>query len=911
MQNKIKALSLSLILFFIFTKTSSANMPSYDNETKTISSSIETNQGQQFISAINGSEINISSDLNFENQILDNNTKKEGGLFYIESSKLSVGDNISFSNNSITVFEASDDGFSNNTAIKGGIFFLNNSYGATYPLDVKFGNNIKFDNNEISSYYKYTGDDFFMNHAEVYGGIIATINYPQSSKISFGNDISFSNNIISSTLITNGIMGMGSSMVYGGIFWNGVDTDFGNNIAFDNNQISSFSDIDWSSNIQGGIIHNQGKMKFGDNVSFSNNTISTNGGIYGGIISGSDFTFGNNLTVENNIINAGENTIGAVFSLNGDVTFNGSTNFVNNQTTISYGDANVGTISFYDGTMNFSSTKEGQNILIENNSINGKLNSFILYANDRNKFVNLNFNMIKGTTADIRDPMANKYNDYSIVNKNGEGKFLLWGDNSEYLGKMNINSGDFYLMFDENDANFEQRHNANLNNATVTFGNNTVYRPRVSATQLASLNSATTTVGTGVTLLPYDLSSLNVGNHTYNNDYSKFEGWDSVLANVNTSSTDKTNITIKRDLEGYEGLSALADSYRKQNNLNYAQRDELDYLYMTGIVSQDILDKFKVIGGQDVVNTEETHRTSIRQFNRQIVSRIQNKNCSDCGVKEGYKDEHLWFNMGQNFIDKETNEKSLGYTYNPTSIAIGYDNDFIPQKLNLGIAFGYATGEAKTSSGDVRSTNDINEYLLSLYGKYKPSKLYISGSIGGGLMTNDTNFASHTGNATSQYDTKVLFANGEIGYDVGRGNLVVEPYLGAEYTKVMTDSHTEKGTGARHFGAMDWDVFETPLGLRIAKDIYSKNYIFTPMIDVAYAHNFGDKGSSNKAYFVGNAGDSWKVLGSSEKRDSMRGNLNFKINNLTLPFSVNVGYGADYRTDYTDQQVYGTFRYDF
>lgn len=791
-------------------------------------------------------------------------------------------------------------------------------------------------------------------------------NYNKSSSTAYGGAILNNQNTSEIGNITGSFIGNhndSSSTSYGGAIYNGfgkIGDITGDFIGNYNTSLSSSSNggaifnssgkignitggfvgnyNSSSSSSYGGAIYNSGGTIENLTGNFINNSSSSkNSSTYGGAIYNNG-TIGN---ISGDFI--GNHTSSYIASHGGAIyegyatlaPFIGSNNFIGN-----YAKTSSATISnakggaiYLDGNtsqvITFAPQTAGNGVLFQDNyteTANGKkLNS--IYFNTATSTVN--FLLQSGTYADIRDSITGN----GIINKDvvtfyktdgvsdvqnvadgtgdGLGKLLLWGDNSEFTGKMNIKTGDFYLMFDENDPDWAQRHTANLNNATVTFGNDTVYRPRVSSTQLASLNSATTTVGAGVTFLPYDLSSLNVGDYTYTNDYSKFDSWESELAKVDTTPATSTDITIKRDLEGYDGLSALADAYRKQNNLSYEQRDELDYLYMTGIVSDDLRDMFGVIGGNDVINFEETHRTSIRQFSRQLVSRIQNRNCPECGIKEGYKDEHLWFNMGQNFIEKDSSKESLGYKYNPTSIAIGYDQDFIPKKLNLGVALGYATGEAKTSSGVVKSTNEIDEYLLSLYGKYKPSSFYVSGAIGGGLMTNDTKFVSSTINTKGEYNTKVLFANSEVGNDFCLKNTMFTPYVGAEYTKVMSDSHSEKGTGARHFGEMDWDIFETPLGLRLWRDIYSKNYIITPMLDVAYAHNFGDTGSSTRANFVGNASDVWKVSSSSEKRDSFRGNANIKINNLDLPFALNLGYSADYRSDYTDQQVYGTIRYDF
>jgi hypothetical protein len=53
------------------------------------------------------------------------------------------------------------------------------------------------------------------------------------------------------------------------------------------------------------------------------------------------------------------------------------------------------------------------------------------------------------------------------------------------------------------------------------------------------------------------------------------------------------------------------------------------------------------------------------------------------------------------------------------------------------------------------------------------------------------------------------------------------------------------------------------------------------------------------------------MAGVSENPNTVRGTVNLKFNRQDIPRAVNVGAGLDWRPDYTDQQYYVTFRYDF
>ncbi len=224
-----------------------------------------------------------------------------------------------------------------------------------------------------------------------------------------------------------------------------------------------------------------------------------------------------------------------------------------------------------------------------------------------------------------------------VVNKTGAGSLYLWGDNSEYSGNLNIKDGSFYAMFeDKHDAindSLGQRLNFNLSNATTTFENGSLFRPKVTTSgKIADLDMSNVSVNGKVDLVPYDISRFDIGSYSYSKDYSAFGSWESGLAKVDTNSAGTVELEIKRDLNGYDNLTAFADIYRKRGDLSLNEREELDNLYYTGLVNDDLKDKLEVLDGGDLANSEQIHKSSIRQFNRQISSRIQNKDCPECGV---------------------------------------------------------------------------------------------------------------------------------------------------------------------------------------------------------------------------------------------------------------------------------------
>ena len=667
-------------------------------------------------------------------------------------------------------------------------------------------------------------------------------------------------------------------------------------------------------------------LYFGNNILFENNKLYNNS--KSAIFGRSTYTFNGDVSFINNYSDGVTATIYLESSAS-KATFHGTTIFKGNSANSVFNSFHrSGAFYAYQGDFIFSPLNKGQYILIENNLAEGKLNTIYIHYEG----TTLDFNLIDGTYANVRDPItstdtppANIAVNISKGHNGTAGKLYLWGDNNEYYAQFNVNAGEFSLLFEDtqdliNDP-YSQRTDGKLENATIKFAANTTYRPKVLQTssntiKIASLDHSKTTLDdkTSTTFLPFEISRLNIGTYEGLVNYSKFEGWDKELARIDLSGST-TIIEIKRNLAGFQGLPAAADIYRQQTDLTFEEREALDNIYLTGYVPQSIKNLFHAIGGDDYLNYEQIHRGTIRQFSRQISSRVHNRN-KDIDAEttsDGFTTNHWWFNISHSQIKKEQDSNSLGYDYNPTSVALGFDKDLILDTFNLGFALSHSYGDAKTKSHNVNySKNSIRNYLLALYAKYKNNRHYISSAIGGGISSNKTNFINGSTDTTGKYKTKTFFSNIETGYDIsGCYRFTIQPYIGIEHSLIKSDSYRERGQNARNIETKSWNIIEVPIGLRLSQDFFSEEHLFTPSFDIAYARNIGDTGTNADINFVSTPSSKWNISSGSDQRDSLRANLNFKINSLNQPFALNFGYSLDYRSDYSDNQIYGTIRFDF
>lgn len=297
-----------------------------------------------------------------------------------------------------------------------------------------------------------------------------------------------------------------------------------------------------------------------------------------------------------------------------------------------------------------------------------------------------------------------------------------------------------------------------------------------------------------------------------------------------------------------------ADAYRK-SEMGYIDREVLDDIYLTGEVSQEIKDMFEIAGGDDCVNYNSIHRATVKQFKMQVSSRVHN---------------------------------------------------------TAGIAAGYSYGNADNlTPSHIYAKDEVENYLVSLYGKFQKEKFYTSWDVGGGYFTNKTKFRAENVNAQGKYHSKAWFANAAAGYNLAGNGSTFAPYIGAEFTYLQADAYSEKGPGARHFDKASWDIFETPIGIKIAQDFEFDSFFLTPTADIAYIYNFGDRDINTFASLAADRGNRWKVASHADKRGTVKFAASLKFNFKETLLSIHLGYSIDHRSDYQDQQAFGTLSWDF
>ena len=162
---------------------------------------------------------------------------------------------------------------------------------------------------------------------------------------------------------------------------------------------------------------------------------------------------------------------------------------------------------------------------------------------------------------------------------------------------------------------------------------------------------------------------------------------------------------------------------------------------------------------------------------------------------------------GQN--NQDARSGSLGYKSDFYGSAFGADFR-VGGDAVLGASFSY--GRSKTEQKGLVTTGNqtqTNAYTGMVYGSYSFGAPFVEGNAGYARMnfTTDRN-VSGAGLSRGEYDGNVFFGRAAVGYLLPiAANLSLTPSLGADATRVTTESYTES-TGARGaFGSTSGNVF--------------------------------------------------------------------------------------------------------
>lgn len=273
----------------------------------------------------------------------------------------------------------------------------------------------------------------------------------------------------------------------------------------------------------------------------------------------------------------------------------------------------------------------------------------------------------------------------------------------------------------------------------------------------------------------------------------------------------------------------------------------------------------------------------------------------------------------QRYVTAKHSDGRMSKTkYDPTAVALGYKYT-TGNGWESGITFSYEQGNAKRdgrwSGDDYRFKVRDRTYGFTLFGTYTdPTGWYTKGSAFVGFANqklkngNDSlggRYRSDGSRSSTRFGASVEL--GKI-YDFGDG-FRVTPHVGFDYAHAPKDRirvHDYVGGGRYHLNTDSQNFYEIPLGVGIAKDFVTYDWVVTPSLDVTMVSSFGnikDENMNYRAGFASNVGlNNWKVYGVGA--DHWGGRVTAGVKAIKSDrFDVGLNYTYEGRKKYNDHRL--------
>ncbi|HMK78446.1 MAG TPA: autotransporter domain-containing protein, partial [Xanthobacteraceae bacterium] len=231
----------------------------------------------------------------------------------------------------------------------------------------------------------------------------------------------------------------------------------------------------------------------------------------------------------------------------------------------------------------------------------------------------------------------------------------------------------------------------------------------------------------------------------------------------------------------------------------------------------------------------------------------------------------------------------------------------------VGFAAGYTSSQNNT---DGRGSADIETGHVAAYGGWSVGALNLRGGADLAFHTIATDrtiaFPGFFDRAFSSYDGATGQIFGELGYGFALANLAVEPFAGAAFVSVHTDSGSERALLAGlNFASANFDVGYSTLGVRAAALVPLGNgMVLIPRASLAWQHAFGSTTASDGLAFQAAPNAPFTIAGVPIARDAalVEAGLDLALNPHA---TIGVSYTGQLAGNVTDNAAKGKFSWKF
>ncbi|RON28080.1 MULTISPECIES: autotransporter domain-containing protein [Pseudomonas] len=235
----------------------------------------------------------------------------------------------------------------------------------------------------------------------------------------------------------------------------------------------------------------------------------------------------------------------------------------------------------------------------------------------------------------------------------------------------------------------------------------------------------------------------------------------------------------------------------------------------------------------------------------------------------------------------------------------------IDEEWRLGLMGGKSRTRLESSELD----GDLDSWHLGVYALRQngPMSLRLGATYSGhdGSNARRIAFAGFSDRPKGSYDASTQQAFAEVGYNLGRTNVSIEPFASLGYQRYQRDSYTEKGGAAAlkvHEQAQS--NMNSTFGLRLAKvNTLDNGMQLTPRFSAGWKHTYGEVDTKNRQRLV-NGGNDYTVYGAELDRDSLMLDAGLDLG-VSTNHTVGVGLTGEIASDSRNHGVMGQWRMAF
>ncbi|APV39929.1 autotransporter outer membrane beta-barrel domain-containing protein [Pseudomonas frederiksbergensis] len=228
---------------------------------------------------------------------------------------------------------------------------------------------------------------------------------------------------------------------------------------------------------------------------------------------------------------------------------------------------------------------------------------------------------------------------------------------------------------------------------------------------------------------------------------------------------------------------------------------------------------------------------------------------------------------------------------------------------------GVMSGKSETRLDSRGLDGDLDSWHLGAYALRQngPMSLRLGATYSNhdGSTKRRVAFKGFSDRPEGRYDANTQQAFAELGYNLGRANVSIEPFASLGYQRYQRDTYTEKGgAAALKVQGQTQNNLNSTFGLRLAKlNTLDNGMQLTPRFSAGWKHTYGDIYSDTRQRLV-TGGKNFSVSGASLDRDSLLVDAGLDLG-LSAKHTLGVGLTGEVGTDSRNHGVTGQWRMSF